>query len=315
MKSVIIGYGVIGKLHEQILRNMGTLKAICDSNAPIPKDVARYTNYKLMLDEIAPDVVHICTPHFLHAEMIVYCLERGINVLCEKPLCIRREDIDIILEAERNSTAKLGVCHQNRYNPANRFVKEYITGKKVEGGVGQVSWHRDKSYYDSGEWRGHATTEGGGVLINQALHTLDLMQWFCGMPGNLSASLSNLTLQGVIDVEDTATILAKNGGEFTFYASNGNNKDCPVEITLCVSGEWLKIMPDYVVVGKELKYFEREAAALGKSCYGSSHEALVKDFYNCVKTGKKFEIDGKESAKVVNLILASYKSGGKWIDV
>ena len=199
MKAAVIGYGVIGKHHVNILSEMGVLSAICDTDKKALEGlegIRLFDDYIEMLDCIHPDVVHICTPHYLHADMIIEALGRNINVLCEKPVCIREEDIPRILEAEKNSDAMLGVCHQNRYNPANLYVKEYIKDKTVLGGVGQVSWKRDAAYYASGEWRGKWETEGGGVLINQALHTLDLMQWFCGMPEYLSASISNLTLDG-----------------------------------------------------------------------------------------------------------------------
>lgn len=320
MKAAIIGYGVIGRLHARIIPQYGTLEAVCDTDAAVLEaapGARHYADYKEMLDEVHPDVVHICTPHYLHAEMVIEALLRGINVLCEKPLCIREEDIGRILEAERRSTASLAVCHQNRYNSANRYVKEYLDGKRVEAAVGQVSWHRDASYYASGAWRGKWETEGGGVLINQALHTFDLLQWLCGMPEEVKASISTLTLKDEIEVEDTATVLCtgENGGCFTFYASNGSAKDCPVEITLRADGEWIKLMPKYTVIGNRFTSFEENHHVYGKACYGSGHEALIADFYDCIKTGRRFGIDGTEGAKVVRMILAAYRSGGKAVKV
>jgi len=320
MRSAIIGYGVIGKVHARAIPQYGTLEAICDINEEVLESAPaerKYTDYRKMLDEVRPDVVHVCTPHYLHAEMVIEALGRGINVLCEKPLCIREEDIGRILEAERKSTASLAVCHQNRYNSANLFVKEYLAGKTVTAAVGQVSWHRDEDYYASGEWRGRWDTEGGGVLINQALHTLDLMQWLCGMPEAITASISNLTLQEKIEVEDTAAVLCRgeNGGNFTFYASNGSAKTCPVEVTLCIGKEIVKLMPHYVVIGNTLHTFEEKRRVLGKDCYGSGHEALIADYYDCIETGRHFEIDGAESAKVVRMILAAYRSQGNLVEL
>ncbi|MBQ8850065.1 MAG: Gfo/Idh/MocA family oxidoreductase [Clostridia bacterium] len=318
MKAAVIGYGVIGKHHVKILSEMGVLSAVCDidKNAVSGLEgVELYENYIEMLDKVSPDVVHICTPHYLHAEMVIEALGRNINVLCEKPLCIKEEDIPRILEAEKNSKAILGVCHQNRYNPANLYVKDYIEDKTVEGGVGQVSWNRDAKYYASGAWRGRWDTEGGGVLINQALHTLDLMQWFCGMPDTLSASTSNLTLDGKIEVEDTAAICAKGDVGFNFYASNGSALDMPVEITLKVSGKTVKLMPRYVVVDGEIKSFPKEKPNGTKTCYGSGHGRLFEHFYRCVREGEHFPIDGAEAAKVIKIILAVYKSHGKSVKI
>ena len=320
MRAAIIGYGVIGKVHAKVIPSYAELVAICDideaklEEAP---DVVHYTDWKKMLDEVRPEAVHICTPHYLHAEMVIEALGRGINVLCEKPLCIRDEDIGRILDAAKNSTAQLGVCLQNRYNASNLAVKEYLEGKKVEAGVGQVSWHRDAAYYASGDWRGKWATEGGGVLINQSLHTLDLMQWFCGMPESLSATVSNMTLKDAIEVEDTATLLCtgKDGGSFNFYASIGAAYDCPVEITLLADRKWIKIMPNYTVIGDEIVTYKDRFPAHGKGCYGSGHEALIADWYDCLECGRHFAIDGEEGAKVVKLILAAYRSGGKKVKI
>ena len=319
MKAAVIGYGVIGKHHAKILEEMGILAAVCDVSRDTLEGlcgVELYEDYIEMLDKVHPDSVHICTPHYLHAEMIVEALSRNINVLCEKPLCIKKEDITKILEAEKNSEAILGVCHQNRYNPANLYVKKYIKNKEIQGGVGQVSWNRDAKYYSSAKWRGKWNTEGGGVLINQALHTLDLMQWFCGMPESLSASISALVLGDSIEVEDTAAICAKGGVSFNFYASNGSAVDMPVEITLRVSGKTVKLMPNYAVIDGELISFANKQKANGtKTCYGSGHYALIDDFYSCVREGKRFSIDGEEGAKVIRLILAAYESNEKIITV
>lgn len=313
IRSAIIGYGGIGKVHEKVIPHYGELVAVCDIREErLEKfgDLRTYTDYRKMLDEVSPDVVHICTPHYLHAEMVIEALSRDINVLCEKPLCIRKEDIGRILEAEKRSKGKLGVCHQNRYNAANRFVKEYLKDKTVEAVNASVTWHRDETYYAADAWRGKWDTEGGGVLINQALHTLDLLQWFMGTPDTVTASVSNLTLKNKIEVEDTATILCHGKAGGVFYATNGGNRDYPVELTIRADGEWIKIMPKYVVVGEEIHSFKTTEHTYGKACYGSGHECLIADFYDCVETGRSFPISGEEGAKVVRLILAAYKSGG-----
>jgi predicted dehydrogenase len=315
MKSAIIGYGNIAKLHEQVLKGQGhEIVAVCDVNEAVLRNApgqSHYTDYVEMLDREQIDVVHICTPHYLHADMIVAALERGINVLCEKPLCIREEDIPRILEAEKNSKAQLGVCLQNRYNAANLAVKTYLEGKKSLCATASVTWYRDAAYYASGAWRGKWDTEGGGVLINQALHTLDLVQWFVGMPEQLRASISCMTLSDNIEVEDTAVILAgKPNQGFTFYATNGGATDCPVELTVRADGEWIKVMPKDVLYGNRHEHYEEGAMALGKACYGSSHGALIADFYDCAATGRHFAIDGAEASKVVRLVLAAYRSQG-----
>ena len=235
MKVAIIGLGVIGALHAELATLNADLVAVCDVNearlAPYT-NVKKYVDYRQMLDEVKPDVVHVCTPHYLHAEMVVEALHRDINVLCEKPLCINLSELNVILHAEKESEAQLGVCLQNRYLSVNQYAKEFLQENPPITGMGYVSWQRGKEYYLSSPWRGKKETEGGGVLINQALHTLDLLQWFCGDAATVRASLSNLTLQGVIDVEDTACVLCEGKAPFTFFATNGGATNFPVEISI-----------------------------------------------------------------------------------
>ena len=313
MKTATIGYGVIGKLHTKIQSELGTLVAVCDVDETALEaapDVKKYTDYVTMLDREELDAVHICTPHYLHCEMIVEALRRNINVLCEKPMCISHVEIEKILEAEKKSDAILGICLQNRYNPANVFVKDYIKDKKTVSGVAHVSWHRDEKYFGSGAWRGKKATEGGGVLINQALHTLDLMQWFLGMPSEMTAQISTLSLGDVIETEDTAALICSGGSDFVFYATLASAVDAPVEMSLKLESEWLNIRQNGIVINGEYQKIDRKPVSNDiKECYGNSHEALIADFYSCVKNKKHFGIDGNEGAKVIKLILAAYESG------
>ncbi len=314
MRCAVIGAGVIGTLHAAILKKYGRLCAVCDiDEEKLHKyaDIPVYTDYIRMFDSEKPDAVHICTPHYLHADMICEALSRDINVLCEKPLCIKNEDIERIFGAEKKSKAALGVCLQNRYNPENRFLKEYLTGKNVRQITGVVTWHRDESYYASAKWRGKKATEGGGVLINQALHTLDLALWLSCMPDTVVSSISDLTLGSAIEVEDTAVIIGRGKTDLNFFATNGSGTDMPVELTVKTDDEIIKVMPGTVVINGEARRFESVYQALGKQCYGSGHEALIEDFYSCIEEKKPFEITAKEASKCVRVILAAYESGGK----
>ena len=325
MKNAIIGLGTIGKVHAKVLglQEKG-ITALCDIDVAAAErikgeyapDAAVYTDWKQMLDEVQPEVVHICTPHYLHAEMVIEALGRGINVLCEKPLCIRKEDIGRILEAEKNSTAQLGVCQQNRSLETNAFVKDYLSDKTVVGAHGTVAWNRDEKYYNSGEWRGTQALEGGGVLINQALHTLDIVQWLCGMPNEVIAIKDNFTLRDVIEVEDTITARFFGETPFSFFATNASPCTYPVQVNLTLSNkERITILPDMLMINGEIKIKGRQMRTLGKACYGVGHEPLIEDFYDCVATGRHFMIDGQEAMKVVRLILAAYESNGERISV
>jgi predicted dehydrogenase len=319
MKTAVIGVGVIGNVHLGILLDMGiTPVAICDvdenATAKYPQ-LKAYTDYKEMLDKEKPDIVHVCTPHYLHAEMAIYALERDINVLCEKPLCMNREEIDAILQAEENSKAQLAVCFQNRYTPRNICVKEYLKGKTVTNGFATVFWQRGEDYYNSAAWRGTKKYEGGGVLINQAIHTIDLLNEFCGGFEELTATCSNLSLQGVIEVEDTASICLYNKtAKGTVFATNASAIGQPIEIMLVTSdGDIIEIYGDDLKINKEKKEFANNF--YGKVCYGMGHAPLIADFYDCVATGRKFPIDGKEGQKALRIVLSAYESESKRIKI
>ena len=315
MNSAIIGLGVIGKVHYDTLKKQGErIVALCDiDKSKLAEFCAdrKYDDYKKMLDDGGIDVVHICTPHYLHADMTIYALEKGINVLCEKPLCIRKEDIARIEKAEKESKAIFGVCFQNRFNLSSVFAKDYLKDKHIDYAFGSMLWHRDAAYYATAQWRGKKATEGGGVCINQAIHTLDLLEWLCGMPKSVIANVSNRSLQGVIEVEDTASATFKGDTNFEFFATNTASADLPVKIEIAFDKHVLTILPDKVLLDGKIIDFESDVKWQGKLSYGNGHEKLIRKFYDCVKSGEKFPIDASEGAKSLRAVLAVYESNGK----
>ena len=128
MRVGIIGLGIIGKVHKSLLSAMGeNIVALCDIDETVLSaypEINCYTDYKEMLKQERLDVVHICTPHYLHTEMILAALDKDMHVLCEKPMCIKAEDIPLILAAEKRSKGRLGICQQNRYNNVNAYLKK-----------------------------------------------------------------------------------------------------------------------------------------------------------------------------------------------
>ena len=242
MRVGIIGLGAISPLHIRALQDCGQkITAICDVdaekrknlNAEFGLEAEEYSDYNVLLASGKVDVVHVCTPHYLHAEIICKALSAGIHVLSEKPLAINFEQLNAIEKAVNNSSATLGVCFQNRYNASVLYLKEFFKDKEIIAATANLVWSRGKDYYSSAKWRGKKQYEGGGVMINQAIHTLDLLQWFCGMPESVIARCSNNSLQGVIDVEDTAY------GCFALKNEHESNKDgktlsgfirCPINL-------------------------------------------------------------------------------------
>ena len=325
MRVAVIGIGAIGPIHISGLINRGQeIVALCDiceercrqANVEFGLSASVYTDYKAMLSEVKLDAVHICTPHYLHAEMICEALGKGIHVLCEKPLAISFEQLDQIEKAVQSSSAQLGICFQNRYNASVLYVKEFFKDKEITAASANLIWCRDEEYYASGAWRGTKEQEGGGVMINQAIHALDVLQWLCGMPETVLAHVSNNSLQGIIDVEDTATLFCEGDTKFTFFATNTGGADMPTEIRLTLSnGENVVAYPDKLYVNGKMVTEEDMRFVLGKCCYGNGHEKLIADFYNCIKHGQPFSMDGKEASKVVKMIFAAYESNGEKINI
>ncbi len=319
MKIALIGFGNIGKIHlNVILSSTHQLVGICDIDEDKLigfENELRFTDYKKMLDEVKPDIVHICTPHHLHKEMIIYALKNEINVFCEKPICINKREIDEIQDVLNNCSVQLGVCYQNRYNPSTIFIKNYLKGKEIILVEGELKWHRDAKYYSQSYWRGKKEYEGGGVLINQAIHTIDLMQYIGFYPSEICAKISNISLKGIIDVEDNAVVTSTDQ-RFKLTASNSCSKDYPVKIKIKTDDELIVIESNKVLIND--KVYECEKLNLignAKEIYGGGHACIIKDFYYKVENKIKFDIDFYESIKSLKIVLASYQSQGKKVKV
>lgn len=328
-RVALVGCGSISGNHISGILDAGEkLCALCDilpehanqkAKAFSLEGVSVYTDYIEMLDCEKPDIVHICTPHDLHAPMAIAALERNINVLCEKPLCIRMKQLEDLRLAEQKSTAQLGVCHQNRWKPSMIKLKK-MAEVGVKGAFGSVVWDRDEAYYRSGNWRGTWEREGGGVMINQALHTLDLLQWICGMPTHVTASIDNWHLKNVIEVEDTATARfeCEGGLPINFFATTGAGASLPISVQMvlsdkrkvCVQNGFMSVNDEFVPMASG-----GTLVPAGKEVWGTEHVALISHFYHCVRTKQTFPIDVEEGGRVIRLILSMYQSKGERIAV
>ncbi len=323
LRVALVGCGEISGNHIGAIVGAGAeLCALCDIRperaekraAQFSVSAPIYTDYQTMLDEIRPDVVHICTPHDLHAPMAIAALARDIHVLCEKPLCISMEQLAALREAEQGSRATLGVCHQNRFKPAMIEMKK-MAERGVTGAYGSVVWKRDEAYYRSDAWRGTVAHEGGGVMINQAIHTLDLLQWICGMPTRVISTVGNWTHKGIIEVEDTACARFEtaDGLPINFFATTSAGTSLPISVQLTLADKTKVYAQNGFLIVNDALYPLKptEKASIGKEVWGVEHAALIKEFYRCVLTGERFPIDVEEGGRVVRLILAMYRSNGE----
>ena len=214
MKTCLVGCGGIAAVHGSVLTSGIDTEFVAAADIKPEKaqtyaenfHTKPYPSLESMLEAEKPDVLHICTPHYLHVPMAIYSLERNINVFMEKPPAISFDQLEELKKAAAKSEAQLGFCYQNRYNASIRAAKDLIdSGKagKVLGARAFVTWCRGAAYYTESGWRGSLKTEGGGVLINQSVHTQDLLCFLLGDPTAVDATMTNHHLKDVIEVEDT----------------------------------------------------------------------------------------------------------------
>jgi predicted dehydrogenase len=249
--------------------------------------------------------------------MICASLDKGINVLSEKPLAINEDQLSRIEKSVNNSSAQLGVCFQNRYNESVLYIKEYFKNRTVTSAYANLTWCRDERYYASGAWRGTKMYEGGGVMINQAIHSLDLLQWICGMPEAVLAHISNNSLKETIEVEDTAfgIFSLESGGNFVIHATNAAKSSFPVYMAFNSGSDTVELSADNLIVNGDFVTKKNGAPIHGKAEWGSGHATLIGEFYRCLQSGEKFPIDFYEARNAIRLILRMYESNGATIKI
>lgn len=331
LRAGIIGCGNIFPMHavSSELSGLAEVVAVCDVKEDRAKRAAErhkcayYLDYKQMIDEANLDVVHVCTPHYLHEPMVVYAAEAGKHVITEKPMSITVEEAERMIKASEDNKIVFGVIFQNRYNPGSQLLKEELTSGrlgKVLGARCQVTWQRTDEYYSKSDWKGTWDKEGGGVLIDQAIHTLDLMRWLINEEVDyINAHIENRTHK-LIDVEDVGegVITFKNGVKASFYAINYHCYDAPVEIEIvCENGiarmygdKGTITYHDGTIVSRDND--NRESIDYGegvKSYWGVCHSKQIKAYYESVIHGNELYIDGYNALKTQKMVAGIYESG------
>ncbi len=192
MRFAIIGIGNIAPIHAAAIRGVsGELVAVATRDEGRGRAFAEqhggtwYGDYQQLLDDAHPDVVAICTPHDLHEPMTRAAARAGVHVLCEKPMARNVGECDAMIAACAQAGVTLGVTFQGRFEPLSTRLKAALDGGRLGRllwSSANTLWHRTDAYYRSGPWRGSWAHEGGGVLINQAIHAIDLLIWLGGSP-------------------------------------------------------------------------------------------------------------------------------------
>jgi len=323
----IVGCGNIARIHAQVLTQMDNvhLSALADCelekaaelNALFADNTASvYPSLEDMLQNEPLDAVHICTPHFLHVPMAVQALQKNISVFMEKPPAISRAQFADLQTAAAQSKGRIGICFQNRYNLTTLKVDELLKNGclgNILGARAFVSWCRDEAYYTKSGWRGKLATEGGGALINQSIHTLDLLVHWLGHCDLVNSSLSNHHLKEVTEVEDSLDVYMKFGNKTAcFYATTAYVTDAPVLIDIECQNGHIRLEKDtvsctYANGGHEEYFLRQEAKKGGRTYWGNGHEACIHDFYRCLFSGEKYQNDLESVRETFDLVMKIYK--------
>lgn len=343
----IVGCGAIAPTQAKALAGLGEhcrLTHCCDSDHD--KAVAFAAEHGLLaiewqalLDDPTIEAVTICVPSGLHAKLGAMALKKGKHVMIEKPMDASLEACDELLAAHAAGDRVLSVISQHRFDPGSRRVRSQIDnhalGKLILVDV-SIPWYRSQEYYDSGDWRGTWAMDGGGCLMNQGVHTVDLMLWLCGPVKSVFARTATAAHER-IEVEDvvSASLEFANGAIGTLLASTSCYPGFlarlaiyGVDGTAILEGDELMTL---AVRGQEMQTGGRGTAhalqvatggtksatansspipaASGQGwAWGDAHRAQFVDFFECIRDDRKPVVDGRSARDAVALIKAVYES-------
>lgn len=344
----IVGCGAIGPTHAGALQQMSDVELVAVADLipdraqatadkfSVPKI---YHDQKQLLADPAIDVVCLCTPSGLHGDGAIAAMQAGKHVIVEKPMEINVAACDRMIAVQKTTGRMMTVISQHRFDAASLLVKDLIqSGKlgKIILATADVKWWRTQKYYDEGEWRGTWALDGGGAVMNQGIHTLDLLQWFAGDVESIFAHTRTAAHER-IEVEDAAvaTLTFKNGAIGTYVASTAVYDGLPVRIDI-FGTEGSAILEGDCVKQIKLKsgemYASEQAAqhaiqvarggtaavvdeaanrtqgAKEGAVWGDAHRAQFEDFVRALRTGGKLLIDGPAGRAAVQVIRGLYES-------
>ena len=345
IRTALIGCGKVGSIHAEALRTLPESEFVAACDADLARagafadrfGVRPYPDVRSMLAGSGAEAVTIATPHPLHAEAAIEAAGAGVHVLVEKPLAATLRDCDAMLDATSRAGVTLGVISQRRFYEPVRRIKDAIDagkiGRPVLGVFSMFSW-RDPAYYRSDPWRGRWDAEGGGVLVNQSPHQLDLLRWFLGEPAEVVGYWGNLN-HPEVEVDDTAVAsirfaggglgsivasVSQRPGLFTKVHVHGSNgasigveTDRGATFVAGVSSIAEPPLNDvWTVPGEEhlLEAWQAEDRARFARIDATTHyHALqVRDFLRSLLDGRPPSVTGDDGRAVVALFTAIYRS-------
>jgi len=339
-----IGFGVIGcggnigQFHAKAItqvrgvRLIGVADSLVEKAAAMGKKygVAAFGDYQDLLSLPELDAVCVCLPSGLHAKAAIVSAKAGKHVLCEKPLGITTRQVDRMIYAARQQKVLLGCVFQSRFSKAVRLARQAIArgrfGRLVLGKV-SVDWHRKPEYYETGGWHGTKKLDGGGAMMNQAIHTIDLLQLFFGPVKSVFGQTAR-RLHEYIEMEDlaVATVLFANGALGSITATTASWPGQPARIEIHGTTGFAVIEDGRLAHWEFLKRWRVDdqievmikqaqesiigsaAADPTKSLNVEGHRLVIADFAKAIRQGRAPAINGPEGRKSVELIEATYES-------
>jgi predicted dehydrogenase len=333
MNYALIGCGRISTNHiEAALNNNLIIKAICDivpknmeklleKHKLFDKNINKYVDYKIMLEEIKPDLISIATESGSHAEIALHCIEMGIHVIIEKPMTMSICDADKIIKLSEEKGVKVSVCHQNRFNIATQKMRAALeSGRfgKISHGSVNIRWNRNKEYYEQAKWRG-TWKEDGGALMNQCIHGIDLLRWTMNDEIDEVFGIIRRQFHDYIETEDlgVAIVKFKNGsmatieGTVNVYPQNleenlylfGEKGTVKLGGKSCTNIEIWEFA-DITKLDDESKGFTEKTS----NVYGNGHTRLYTDMIDAIKNDRQPYVDAYAGKRALELVLAIYKS-------
>ncbi|MEE1650169.1 Gfo/Idh/MocA family oxidoreductase [Brachybacterium sp. J144] len=339
----LVGYGDVSVVHVGAIEAVEGLELVgiadldpaARERATAETGVPAFATVEELIDALGPDAIHVTTPHDQHVGPSLAALERGVHVLQEKPLAHTLAEGERLVaalgEASRvpapradggTGVPKIGICFQNRYNRASQELHRLLTSGElgaVRGAYASVVWTRTPEYYAAKPWRGRWQNAGGGLLINQAIHTLDLVQWLLGPVERTDGLVSQRKFAGITEVEDTAELLLHHADGVTtsFYATLTAPIARPVELEVETDLAYAEVrsgtgggLTVHWKDGRVDSFSERVATAGGRSYWGVSHEELIRDFYASLDDPAPFWIGPAEAMASLRILKDAYRISG-----
>lgn len=341
MKYALIGCGRIATNHVKAVVNNGLeFAAVCDccpenmenllAKHGLEKDasIARYTDYKKMIEEVRPTLVGIATESGIHAEIALYCIDHGVNCIIEKPIAMSIEDADEIVRRSEEKGVKVSACHQNRFNVAVQETRKALEagrfGKLSHGSV-HVRWNRNQNYYDQAPWRGKWASDGG-ALMNQCIHGIDLLRWMFGDEVDEVYGVTRQQFHHYLEAEDLgmAVVKFRNGAVATIEGTT-NVYPQNLEETLYIFGEkgTVKIggkSTNNIDVWEFADESDKDNAnkhlqEATSNVYGNGHTSLYADVIDAIEKDRKPYVDAEAGRNALEMVLAIYESQKEGVPV